>query len=374
MRRRNEMNATLQIQVTDICNLKCPYCYVKQRKNVLTFDMFLKQYEKLDTLFEKFTYYNPDYSKFEIGYFGGEPLLNLDTIIEIDKFLTKENRKAFSHIQTNGTIITKEIVNKLDEYHIDWSYSYDGLWQDPKVYNHREISNLDMRKRIKEDIFAYRSPKIMIGKTSINTLLENYKYFESIGIINPDFTLVRDDIWDENDFVVYDKKLGELVDYLIERTIATKQVHSIGLIDLYFADTIAGKKWGKRSFGCFSGSNGVVITPVGVIYPCTRFYSNDKFPLYDCINDICYEDNINFLQSVSDPRKHKKCQNCKLYQYCNVGCSYSTLEKNDFKSQEPIDSVCEMFKISYKYTYKFYKAISDKVNYLEYVGRRYFNG
>ena len=368
------MKATLQIQVTDKCNLKCPYCYVKQRSNVLTFDMFLKQYEKLNTLFKKFTLYNPDYSTFEIGYFGGEPLLNLKTIIEIDDFLSKEGRKEFSHIQTNGTILTKEIVNTLKDHNIEWSYSYDGIWQDKTIYNHKEIQKLDMKERVKEDIFSYRSPKIMIGKNSISTLLENYKYFENLGIKNPDFTLVRDDIWSKEDISLYDKSLSILVDYLIEKTLETKQIDSIGLIDLYFADTIAGTKWGKRSFGCFSGANGVVITPVGIIYPCTRFYSNNKFPLYDCINDICYEDNIEFLQSTSDPRNYEKCKKCKIYKYCNAGCSYSALEKNNFKSQEPIDSVCEMLRVSYKYTYKYYRMVSDKVDYLGYIFRRYFNG
>ena len=368
------MKATLQIQVTDICNLKCPYCYVKQRKNVLTFEMFLKQYEKLNNVFEKFTYYTPDYSTFEIGYFGGEPLLNLDVIIKIDEFLTKEKRKEFSHIQTNGTIITKDVIEKLNSHNIDWSYSYDGIWQDKSIYNHKEISNLDMKKRVTEDIFSYRSPKIMVGKTSISTLLENYKYFESLGIINPDFTLVRDDIWDESDFKVYEENLSKLVNYLIDKTILSNCVHSVGFIDLYLADTIAGNKWGKRSFGCFSGTNGVVITPVGTIYPCTRFYSNNKFPLYDCINDISFDDNIKFLQNVSDPRNHEKCKKCSIYKYCNAGCSYSTLEKNNFKSHEPIDSVCEMLRISYKYAYKYYKSISSNANYLEYIFRRYFNG
>ena len=368
------MKATLQIQVTDKCNLKCPYCYVKQRSNVLTFETFINQYNKLDKLFKLFTHYNPDYSKFEIGYFGGEPLLNLKTILEIDDFLTKEKRKEFSHIQTNGTILTKEIINTLNEHNIDWSYSYDGIWQDPIIYNHKEIQKLNMKERVKEDIFAHRSPKIMIGKNSINTLLENYQYFETLGIINPDFTLVRDDIWDENDFKIYDENLKKLIEYLIEKTLSTKQVHSIGLIDLYIADTIAGNMWGKRSFGCFSGANGVVITPTGVIYPCTRFYSNDKFPLYDCNNDIIYYDNIKFLQETSDTRNYQKCKSCPLYKYCNAGCSYSALEKNDFKSQEPIDSVCEMLRISYKYAYHFYKKLSKEINFFDYISRRYFNG
>ena len=369
------MIATLQVQVTDICNLKCPYCYVKQRKNVLTFDMFLRQYEKLDKLFSLFAYYKPEHRKFNVGFFGGEPLLNLDVILKITEFLRKENRLADAHIQTNGTILTKDIVDILNTNGIGWSYSYDGLWQSSDVYNHNEIKTLSMDKKIRSCDFFRGSPKIMISPSSLDTLLENYQYFENLNILTPDFTLVRDNIWSSEDVEKYDRQLDILTNYLIDKTLSSGVVHSLGIFDLYIADTIAGTKYGKRAFSCFSGTNGCAITPIGVIYPCTRFYSNDKFPLYDCVNDVIYYDNINFFQrSSSSPIYFDKCKKCSLYKVCNAGCNYSQLECGNFEEFKPVDSVCEMFKKTYKYAYKYYRSVNTKVDYLKEIERRYFNG
>lgn len=369
------MIATLQIQVTDLCNLKCPYCYVKQRKNVLTFDMFLKQYEKLNKLFSLYDYYQTEYDKFDVGFFGGEPLLNLDVILKITDFLRKEGRLNEVHIQTNGTLLTKEIIDKLNEYKIAWSYSYDGIWQSSDVYNHNEYRHFSMDNKIKSCDFFRGSPKIMVSPSSLGSLLENYQYFENMNILTPDFSLVRDDIWSHNDIEKYDIEMEKLVNYLIERTIETKEIHSIGMFDLYIADTIAGTKYGKRAFSCFSGTNGCVITPIGIIYPCTRFYSNDKMPLYDCLNDIIYYDNIRFFQSEnSSPVYFEKCKTCELYKMCNAGCNYSQMEYGHFKEMKPVDSVCKMLKISYKYAYKYYKSVDAEVSYMEKIRRRYFNG
>lgn len=369
------MNLTLQVQLTDLCNMKCPYCYVKQRKNVLTFDTFLLQYRKLDTLLSKYSYYNVDSKNINVGFFGGEPLLNMNTMIEITEFLRSEGRLAVAHVQTNGTILTKEIVETLKEHGIVWSYSYDGLWQDNNSYNHDEIKALSMHNKIISNGYFKGSPKIMVSPNSVDTLLENYKYFESLGILIPDFSLVRDDIWNDEVIARYDNGLSKLTNYLIEKTLETNVIHSIGMFDLYIADTLAGTKYGKRSFCCFSGTNGCVITPIGVIYPCTRFYSNDKMPLYDCVNDVLYEDNIKFFQSVNaDPSHFEKCKTCKLYKVCNGGCNYSQLQNGSFKDMKPVDSVCEIIKISYKYAYTYYKAVDKTVAYMKQLEKRYFNG
>lgn len=372
------MNFTIQVQITDKCNMLCPYCYVHRKDNDMTLSIFKQQFENVHKLIKEYTYYVPSTSELNVDYFGGEPLLNLDTIIEIDDYLKSKNIKFKSHIQTNSLLMTDEINKLLKDRNISWSYSYDGLWQDnincididntikpslPKFYN-----------RFEKEYFRFNTPKTMISPAGIkkHTLLENYKYFtEENQISFPDFTLVRDNVWSSEDIELYKSQLDELTDYLIKQTIESGEVHTIGLFTLYFADTLCGKMYQKRQFCCFSGTNGCVFTPTGVIYPCTRFYSNDKLPLYDTNTDTLYLDNIKFLQNGSDPCKFEKCKSCKIRTYCNAGCNYSQLENNNFEKNEPIDCVCELQKYTYKQAYRYYNSTKDHTDFISFVRRRY---
>lgn len=351
------MNATLQVQLTNECNVKCPYCYIKQDSCRLTLEVFKMQYEYLDALFDKMNHADYPVSKrMNVGYFGGEPLLNMEEMIKINDFLKSTGKMASSHVQTNGTLLTREMQKLLREHNIAWSYSFDGIWQKNIPFRKKQdmtyFECLD--RKIRDGELGMSTPKVMISPASVFSLNENYEYFLSLGIRTPDFTLVRDDVWSDEDIMTYDKNLSELTEYLVRKTVETKEIHCIGIFSLYLADTICGMSW-KRPFSCFSGINGCAVTPAGVIYPCSRFYSNAKMPLVDCNTGHFYDENIAVFYNTSDTRTWEKCKKCSLYRFCNAGCNYSQMRQNDFKYLTPVDSVCRMMKISYKHAYVYYQ-------------------
>jgi sulfatase maturation enzyme AslB (radical SAM superfamily) len=104
--------------VTDRCNLRCSYCFVKHQEKDIDFDKVFSLMERgiMKTIY----------------VFGGEPLLVLDKLIElllkVDKSeipAKEELKRGIRHLTTNGTLIEANI-EKLAKYRFDLQISLDG--------------------------------------------------------------------------------------------------------------------------------------------------------------------------------------------------------------------------------------------------------
>ena len=94
------------------CNLRCWYC-IQKHENLFMSDEVLSNVKQLikrrlddDTI-----------TKFHLSWFGGEPLLAYDKLLELTVFASnfaKEKGKSFSSvITTNGTLLTSERIEAL---------------------------------------------------------------------------------------------------------------------------------------------------------------------------------------------------------------------------------------------------------------------
>jgi len=203
----------------------------------------------------------------------------------------------------------------------------------------------------------------MIWPGNIKDMTENFEFLLDWGIEHPDFSLVRDDVWTVEDIKLYRTELIRLCDNYIER-LKAGQPCTVGFIRLAILDMLFGLVKGKRPFGCFAGTRGGVLMPTGEFYPCARFASKQ-------IMKMDSEFNFQYYQEKFNPRNFDKCNQCNLRQVCNAGCSYSQVT-NDNK---PLDSVCELFHITYEQAMRVIEECRDVpvfqdliVHYLDSVG------
>ena len=130
----------LMIMPTYNCNLSCWYCIQHhQNVNLTTLDI-QKIKEHIKTYLSK-----NKLTKFNLTWFGGEPLLKYKEIIEITKFAfeyCKQNDiKFWSDITTNGILLNEHRIKELHQYGIrSYQITIDGC---------REKHN--RTKKIKDD-------------------------------------------------------------------------------------------------------------------------------------------------------------------------------------------------------------------------------
>ena len=348
-----------EVVVTEQCNLHCEYCYMANRNKQMTKEVFDAHYAALPRIMDAY-----GEEVFTTTLFGGEPLLNWSLIEHILPIVTADPKCQGITLPTNGIMLISYMIETLKKYKVNVSLSFDGLWQEDKC------GQLAMRKggemikymNIVKDL-GISECKVMVSPQSHRdvSLKKNYKWFvEEFGMMNPDFTLVRDDVWEPLDIAVFQFEIKELADHVIfyiKNGIETMP----GIFGLNILDTLAAEKFSKRSFGCFAGVHGLGFMPDGKAYPCARFGSAGEDEIFDSLaEDIMVEWNVanydKFVnKNLTDPRTFEECKECVLYKYCNAGCTYSQLNKNG----GPLKSICELYLASYEQAFRIVEELKD---------------
>lgn len=121
------------LQMTDFCNLKCKYCFIEggqssgyQRK-IMSHEIAEAAIDKFFKILES----HDDNQSPSIVFYGGEPLLNWDTIRfalpEIEQKEIETGIKVDKVIITNGLIMDDDIISYIKKYNVLISVSLDGI-------------------------------------------------------------------------------------------------------------------------------------------------------------------------------------------------------------------------------------------------------
>ena len=129
---------SLTIAPTMACNMRCPYCY--ENKNGKK--MSKETQEKLIQFVKAHFSNNTDIKRLSITWYGGEPLLQMDTIHYLSKSfmqICKDNKCEYkARIVTNGVLLDKETAKVLhEECNVNHAQiTIDGM---PEFHNKRRI-------------------------------------------------------------------------------------------------------------------------------------------------------------------------------------------------------------------------------------------
>ena len=254
--------STLYLKITEECNMRCPFCYIKQKPGVISLDAI--------TSFCNKKHLN------RIVFHGGEPLLYPKRILEIiDKFPNKEYS-----ITSNLTLpLTEERLEVLHKCNVATSYSVDRFHDANNflqfvnnLYTVAEFTEITIlitlsREQLKE------SPEKLA--TMLRKLPHKYILLERL--------------YEEQ----YDKKFAQQTDLYMKKMMQLLPIKENSLI-LNMLCAI------KNHINVFSIScNKTVFTlgPDNIISNCP-----------------------NLCNKKSQRKKRKECIECDLYEYCKGDC------------------------------------------------------
>lgn len=196
----------LTIATTMACNMRCPYCY--ESKNGKT--MSKETQEKLVSFVKAHFTEQPNFKKMSVTWYGGEPLLQKDTIYELSEAflrICKEHEISYEAvIITNGALLDKITAQKLyNDCHVRRAQiTIDGM---PELHNKRRIftdgtGSFDLIVHNIEEIRSFFpiSIRMNVDKTNMAEVEKFLKFAvnEMKWINNPNIYVAPVDSYTEN--------------------------------------------------------------------------------------------------------------------------------------------------------------------------------
>lgn len=122
--------AKMTLQVTQQCNFRCTYCIYSEEHNLQQRSHsnrkmdFTVAKKAVDFLWE----HSIDSPDVNIGFYGGEPLLNFDLVRQVVEYSKKKFYGKFLtySLTTNGSLLEDDIVDFMKENDISLMISLDG--------------------------------------------------------------------------------------------------------------------------------------------------------------------------------------------------------------------------------------------------------
>ena len=186
---------TVQFLITEDCNLDCVYCYEKHKSSISLSPQFIK--EKIhEQMLE-----DNGYKELSIDFFGGEPLMEFETIREVVGWFHRikwpEKAKSYRFvITTNGTLLDDEKKAWFSKYNkvVTLCLSLDGT---KEAHNRNRSNSYDSVKQ-HIDFFRKNWPdqpvKMTISQHTIDQIYDGIVHIHSLGL-PVEANVVFEDIW-----------------------------------------------------------------------------------------------------------------------------------------------------------------------------------
>ncbi|BFM14419.1 thioether cross-link-forming SCIFF peptide maturase [Maricurvus nonylphenolicus] len=359
--------ATLVLNVNTGCNLSCSYCYKEDldkpnNGQKMSFETAKQSIEMMLTE-------SPDQPRYNIVFFGGEPLSNMPLIRDVVSYAEKRfaeiNRPIDFSLTTNATMLTEEIVAYLNEHRIGVAISIDG----PKAVHDKNRITVSgqgtydvVRRKIEMLMQGYSARPIGArvtltkGVTDIENIWDHL--FNELGFSEVGFAPVT-----SGDISYYNLSEQELeavfsnMKALGRRYIdAAAKGQSIGFSNMHqmLTDIHEGT---KKALPCGAGAGMVAIDHSGGVNLCHRFTGSD-LPLFGSVSEgLDREALTGFLETRMD-RTDKGCNTCWIRNLCSGGCYHESYARYS-DPQKPVYHYCDLMRDWIDFGLKAYSEITQ---------------
>ena len=309
---------TLYITLGLKCNFSCKYCYQNSfRDKTQVCTCTPERAEKLIAILKS----RSDLKMQQIAFWGGEPLVHWKGLKVLIPGLRDIYPRVKINFPTNGALLTTEIVEFLESYHVAFSLSYDG-----KISN-RDVSVLDDKDVVNALRHLKNGVTVMSTQNRASIPIKAVqREFDELGV-----------------------SLREIASYSIARCspynrdqaseilIPTEKLEGMAT---YFYDTLhAGEDVRKKYHGLFSRFNNCVKNfylgkRLDSIFTCYCPNSVGRDVTIDCDGKIfnCMNIPVHQIGTLSNFKpfdasyifnhhtKKQNCFNCPYVMCCNGGC------------------------------------------------------
>ncbi len=343
---------TMVLNVNTGCNLSCSYCYKEdlQKPSAGKEMTFETAKQSIDMLLTE----SPDIDRYNLVFFGGEPLTNFSLITNIieytERLFQSAGKKIDFSLTTNATLLTESTIEYLDDHAVGIAVSMDG----PRAFHDRNRITIGgkgtydvVRKKVDLLLARYKSRPVGVRVTLTHGILDVERIwdhlFNTIGFAEVGFAPVTSgdttafNLVEEELIQLYAnmKDLGQL--YLSEalkgRNIGFSNLHQL-LTDLH-----EGR---KKKLPCGAGVGMVAVDNEGGVNLCHRFTGSDQ-PLMGHVERGMDIAALNTFLNQRQNHLAARCATCRIRNLCAGGCYHESYTRVGDAS-EPTSHYCDLMR------------------------------
>lgn len=326
------------VHVTNRCNLNCVGCYSMDENRNKQEDLSLNEIKYILKILKK-------NGLVQLIISGGEPFLRKD-LVDILIYAKKTLKIEFICVITNGTLVTKENLEKMKGYIDVISVSMDGYSKEQPVF----IRGLDIFDKIINSIKLIQEFGITanllptIHKQNIKYIHKYEELAKELGCAIS-FSVLTNNTEESNEFIPDDEDLILL---------ASKTDGSgINIMDTPInAYTLVCRK------SCGVGKTIISVTAKGDIYPCHMLHI-EALKMGNILTDNLEEVLNNSIYYSLNVQDFDTCKDCKYLNLCGGGCRCRAYMKN--KNFTGADSYCALFKGYFATVEKKISTMAEKI-------------
>ena len=261
-----------------------------------------------------------------LNFYGGEPLLSFELIKQTISFLNNANKesgkKSDYSITTNGSLLSYEIIQFIDEHKFSVELSFDGLTQDksrqkgsverivPIIQELLECPNIDLETN---SVFS---------PDTVSYLSESIKFIMELGVSDIRFSISTTTPWNQASLMKLENELAKLGVILLAHY---KRYGNIPVANYTDAHE-------KGIFHCTAGKDRVAIAADGGVWGCFLFA--DYFRERE--NSLEYQDY--YYGNLEDFMKNHE----EIYP--QISSNYAQLSMDNFRTSKGECFLCKEFK------------------------------
>ena len=335
----------LCLHVSHDCNLRCQYCFASTGdfgtgRKIMDIETAKRA---IDFVIQR----SGSRRNIEVDFFGGEPLMAMDTVkatVAYARSIEEKAGKCFRFtITTNGVLLDDENVDYINREMSNAVLSLDGR---PQV-------NDRMRKTVNGkgsyEVIVPKFQKLVAGRGTKDYYLrgtftrhnldfaEDVMHMADLGFRN---VSVEPVVGEETcGYALKDEDLPVVLEQYEKLAEKLKDRADVNFFH-FNVDLAQGPCVIKRLRGCGAGCEYVAVTPEGDIYPCHQFVGNPAYKI-GSLSDGSFDMELSHRFSCLNIYTREECRDCWARFYCSGGCSASNLLVNgDIKKPNHVG--CEM--------------------------------
>lgn len=356
--------------VAQECNMACVYCYgqggeyaEKGMMNAAT------AFKAVDWLMEN----AGGRESVNVGFFGGEPLMNFHLIKKVVKYAKQEagkyGKKVTFGMTTNASLLSDQRIAYLKEENIHPMVSYDGSaeiqnrqrpFTNGKGSYEKVYANIQKLQKVFPDVMARATLYGAADPAEIRAGIEQAG-FRSFSIVKAASVILDNPAADCGSCAQpcqADERMMAMETSMARDLLRDVKARKVGdaaknsKVGFFVGQMMSGD---KRHYYCGVGRGMAAITTSGDIYPCHRFAGQEDMKLGHI--DSYQVDGINdYHRAIVD--NLPECQRCWARHACGGGCFYeSKAARGDIHLPDP--SHCQATKALMEMAIPLYLELDD---------------